>query len=367
MKIRAAVVDEPGGPFVVGELEISGPRSDELLVEMVAVGLCHTDLLARNTDFPVPLPAVFGHEGAGIVREVGEAVEHFTAGDRVLMSFAACHQCVTCRSGAPAYCVDSFARNFGCARPDGSSPLSRAGRRVNGNFFGQSSFASAVVAHHTGVVKVGLDADLKILAPLGCGVQTGAGAVLRSLKCPAGSSIAVFGVGAVGLSAIMGAKLAGCARIVAVDVNQNRLDLALELGATDTLRSAEGLNLSALLMELTRGAGVDSALDTTGRPDVARDAVDALAPMGTFGLIGAAKVGTEVSLDMGHMMLGRSFRGIVEGDSVPQIFIPELIELHRQGRFPFDRLIAEFPFEEINEVAQLAERGEVIKPVLTFG
>jgi aryl-alcohol dehydrogenase len=165
----------------------------------------------------------------------------------------------------------------------------------------------------------------------------------------------------------MASRLAGCAQIIAVDVNQNRLDLARELGATDTLRSAEGLNLSAQLMELTRGAGVDWAVDTTGLPDVARDAVDALAPMGTFGLIGAAKVGTEVSLDMGHMMLGRSFRGIVEGDSVPQIFIPELIELHRQGRFPFDRLIAEFPFEEINEVAQLAERGEVIKPVLTFG
>jgi aryl-alcohol dehydrogenase len=367
MKIRAAVVDEPGGPFVIDDIELSSPRNDELLVEMVAVGLCHTDLVARNADYPVPLPAVFGHEGAGIVREVGNTVQGFAAGDHVLMSFAACHRCVTCRSGAPAYCVDSFARNFGCARPDGTSALSRDGQRVNGNFFGQSSFASAVVVHHSGVVKVDSDADLTLLAPLGCGVQTGAGAVLRSLRCPAGSTIAVCGVGAVGLSAIMAARLAGCSKIAAIDVNESRLKLARELGATDTVRSAEGLSLSAQLLELTRGAGVDWALDTTGRPDVARDAVDALAAMGTFGLIGAAKAGTEVSLDMGHIMLGRSFRGIIEGDSVPQTFIPELIEFHRQGRFPFDRLIAAFPFEEINEVARLAERGDVIKPVLTFG
>jgi aryl-alcohol dehydrogenase len=363
-RIRAAVVERPGAPFELQELELAGPRPDELLVEVAAVGLCHTDLVARDGDYPVPTPAVFGHEGAGIVREVGAAVADFAPGDKVLMSFAACHRCAHCRGGRPSYCKSAFEYNFGCARADGSSALSRAGERVHGHFFGQSSFATAALVAAADAVPVAPDADLTLLAPLGCGIQTGAGAVLRSLRPSVGSSIAIFGTGAVGLSAVMAARVAGCSPIVAVDLHADRLRLAAELGADATIVSGEAATTVATIQEATGGEGVDHALDTTGNPTVVRTAVDSLALAGTFGLIGASKEGTEVSLDMTHMLFGRTFRGIIEGDSVPQDFIPELIALQAAGRFPFERLIEHFPLDEINRAAELSLRGDLIKPVL---
>jgi len=191
MRIRAAVTESEGAPFAIEELEAGELRPDEVLVEVKAAGICHTDLICRDQWMPVPLPAVLGHEGAGIVREVGAFVTKVALGDRVALTFNSCGSCSNCLKGRSTYCVDIFGRNFGAARPDGTSALSREGELVHGHFFGQSSFATHAVAHVRSVVKLPEGVDLGIAAPFGCGIQTGAGGVLNSLQAPAGSSIAV--------------------------------------------------------------------------------------------------------------------------------------------------------------------------------
>jgi len=366
MRITAAVAREKERPFSVEELELEGPRAGEVLVRVVATGMCHTDLICRDQWYPVPLPCVLGHEGAGVVEEVGEGVTKVEPGDRVVLTFASCGKCATCLRGKPSYCLNFFALNFGGARLDGSSPISADGASVHGHFFGQSSFATHALATERNVVKVPGDAPLEILGPLGCGVQTGAGAVLNTLHPEAGSSIVVFGTGAVGLSAIMAARIAGCTTIVGVDVRPGRLELARELGATHALNGAETDAVKAV-KEIT-GGGADFSLETTAVPAVLRQAIDALGPLGTCGVIGAARLGTEAAFDMNDVLVpGKTIRGIVEGDSVPDVFIPRLVKLHAQGRFPLDRLVRFYDLEDINEAARDAEEGGAVKPVLRVG
>jgi aryl-alcohol dehydrogenase len=372
MQITAAVTQEKSAPFTLQTLELDGPRPDEVLVRVVGAGICHTDLSVRDQDFPPILPAVLGHEGAGVVEQVGARVTKVRPGDPVVMTFASCGDCLRCHRGEPAYCASFFALNFSGRRADGSSSFRRDGsveggdgRLIGGHFFGQSSFATYALAGERNVVKVPGGVPLESLGPLGCGVQTGAGAVMNSLRVPAGATIAVFGVGAVGMSAVMAARAVGCTTIIAVDINAERLALSRELGATHVIQAApgaEGEQVKAI-QEMTRG-GADYSLEATGNPSVFRQAVDALGNRGVCGLIGAAPYGTEVSFDMNSIVIGRTIRGIIEGDSVPDVFIPALIELHRQGRFPFDRLIRYYPFQDINQAAEDAHRGATIKPVL---
>jgi aryl-alcohol dehydrogenase len=262
-----------------------------------------------------------------------------------------------------AYCHEFFPRNFAAARADGSSALSKDGERVNGNFFGQSSFASYALCHERNVVRVPQDAPLELLGPLACGVQTGAGAVLNALKVRPGRAFAVFGTGSVGLSAIMAARIAGATTIVAVDINDVRLAFAREVGATHAINSKNEDAVEAL-MQLT-GAGLDYALDTTGLGSVIRAAALSLAPRGVCGVLGASAPGTEITLDEVHFMSGgRRLMGIVEGESVPDVFIPTLIRLYQAGQFPFDRLVKFYPFEEINQAIHDSENGKAIKPIV---
>ncbi len=237
MRIRAAVTESKGAPFALQELDLGELRDDEVLVEVAAAGVCHTDLIIRDQWLPTPLPAVLGHEGAGIVRQVGSAVTEVEVGDRVGMSFNSCGSCPTCRTGRPFYCHDIFGRNFAAARPDGTTALSRDGEPVHSHFFGQSSFATHAVATERNVTVLPEAISLEIAAPLGCGVQTGAGSVLNAFRAPAGSTLAVFGTGGVGLSAVMAGVIAGCTTIIGVDIRPKRLELALELGATHVDRS----------------------------------------------------------------------------------------------------------------------------------
>lgn len=363
MNITAAVVESKGGPFTLQRLELGQLRPNEVLVTIAAVGVCHTDIVVRDQWYPVPLPAVLGHEGAGVVVQVGSSVGGIEPGDRVSLSFNSCGDCRYCLTGRPSYCGDFFARNFGSSRPDGSSPLSRDGALVHGNYFGQSSFATHAVANVRSVVKLTDDIPFEVVAPFGCGIQTGAGSVLNSLRPPAGSSIAVFGVGSVGLAAIMAAALSGCTTIIAVDLKSQRLQMARELGATHVI---DGGSEDAVqrITELTHG-GADYSLEVTASPKVLRQAVECLAPTGQCGLIGAAAFGTEVALDMNSILIpGRTVRGLVEGDSIPQVFIPRLVELWRQGKFPVDRIVATYDFESIERAVHDAETGVVIKPVL---
>jgi aryl-alcohol dehydrogenase len=357
--MKAAVVEQKGGPFALRELELGPLRDDEVLVRVAASGICHTDLICRDQWLPVPLPAVLGHEGAGVVEAVGSAVTEFAPGDRVGMSYDCCGVCPACVRGLGAYCYAFFEHNFAATRPeDGSSCCGE----VNAHFFGQSSFATHSVARARNVVKLPDDVPLEIAAPFGCGIQTGAGAILNAFKPPAGSSIAIFGAGAVGLAAVMAARLAGCTTIVAVDVRAQRLELARTVGATQTVDASTDDPVETI------GATVDYSLEATGSPVVVRQAIDVLAPCGTCGIVGAPALGTEASFDVFFVMsAGRVIRGIVEGEARPKEFLPQLFDLWRRGEFPVDRMMEFYDFDEIDRAAHDAESGAVIKPVLRIG
>ncbi|MBG6094218.1 NAD(P)-dependent alcohol dehydrogenase [Nocardioides luteus] len=362
---QAAVVESAGAPFTVGEVELDALRPDEILVRMVAAGLCHTDLGVASGGLPFPLPGVLGHEGAGVVEEVGSGVRSLVPGDQVLLSFSSCGTCGRCRDGHPAYCDVWLPANLiGGARMDGTSPVRRKGEPVGGHFFGQSSFSRLAVVDERSAVRVGPEADLSLLAPLGCGVQTGVGAVWNVLAPRPGSSVVVLGVGAVGLSAVMAARLTPATRIIAVDRVAERLELAHELGATDVVDAGQVGDLAGALTELTGGA--DGVVETTGNPGVLRHGIDALAPRGTAVIVGAPPFGTEVGIDVNAMLAGKRVVGLTLGDAETRTLIPALARLVVDGRLPLERLVRHYPFEEIQTAVADMVSGATVKPVLTF-
>ena len=366
-KITAAVVTNTGAPFEIEELELDGPRADEILVRIVAVGICQTDVHVRDRLQPAGLPAVLGHEGSGVVEEVGSAVRSVKPGDRVILSYDSCGRCRFCLGGRNSYCEQAMAINFGGSRLDGTNALRRPGNGegtgVHGHFFGQSSFATYALATERNVVKAPDDLPLELLGPLGCGLQTGAGAVLNSLHVPANASIAILGTGAVGLAAVMAARVARANPIIGVDLVPKRLALAAELGATHTI-DARKEDVRERIAQITHGGGVDFALEITALPEMLSLAVDILAPCGTAGQIGGGIPGAKAAIGMSRLLLGRSVRGIIQGDSIPRSFIPKLIEMYRRGEFPFDRLVRFYDFAQINEAVADAASGETIKPIL---
>jgi len=363
MEITAAIAREANKPFTVEKIELDEDiRDDEVLVRVVAAGLCHTDIVCRDQYYPVPLPFVPGHEGAGIVEAVGGSVKKVVAGDHVVLTFNSCGTCASCQEANPGYCHNLFGYNFAGGRPsDGSSPLHKNGELIH-NFFFQSSFGGHAIATERNIVKVRKDAPLELLGPLGCGIQTGAGGVMNSLHPRAGTSIAVFGAGGVGLSAIMAAAIVGCTTIISVDIKPSRLKLAKELGATHTI-DASNTNPVEEIQKIT-GGGADFTMEMTALPQVLRQCVDSLTLRGVCGVIGAAPLGTEVSLDVNSIMFGRTIRGIIEGDSVPDIFIPRMVDLFMQGRFPIDKMMKKYPLTAINDAVADSEKGTAIKPIL---
>ncbi|WP_267717148.1 NAD(P)-dependent alcohol dehydrogenase [Streptomyces sp. CoH17] len=361
-RARAVVVPEPGAPFALREVELEDPRPCEVLVGMTAAGVCHTDL-GIQAGWPRHLtPMVFGHEGAGRVAAVGAEVTGVAPGDAVCLTFASCGLCPRCTAGQPAYCDSARELNLSGGRGDGTTPLRLDGAPLHGGFFGQSSFATYAVVHARGVVKVPAALPAALAAPLGCGAQTGAGTVLNRLRPEPGTSLVVLGAGGVGLSALMAAVAVGCDPVVAVDPVASRRDLAVELGARAALAPDAGL--VAAVRELT-GGGAHHVVDTTGRPGMLDRAVAALRPCGALAFVG---LGGEVTFDMMRLMTkGVRLHGVMEGDSDPARFIPELIALHRRGLFPLERLVTTFPFEEIGAAVAAMRDGSVVKPVLTFG
>jgi aryl-alcohol dehydrogenase len=362
MEIKAAVIYERSGKFTIEQLELSEPNADEVLVRIVATGICHTDLAARDQHLPIPLPSVLGHEGAGVVEKVGSRVTKVKPGDHVALSWMSCGECTSCKAGKDSYCVNFLPLNFSGARPDGTTTLRKGDQVIHGSFFGQSSFANFALATERNIVKVSEDVPLEILGPLGCGIMTGAGAVMNSLQAGPGTSIAIFGVGPVGMSAVLSAVVCECAIIVAVDIHEGRLKVAKEMGATHTVNASKEDPVKAI-QDIT-GGGPHFSLECVGNPAVFRQTVDVLPILGVCGLLGVVAPGTEVSLNMDLIMNGRTIKGIIEGDSIPDQFIPKLIELYKQGRFPFDRLITFYPFDDIEKAVEDMEKGLVIKPVL---
>jgi Zn-dependent alcohol dehydrogenase len=366
MKATAALIREVGGKFGIEDIEVAEPRGNEVRVRIVGVGMCHTDLVARD-GFPVPMPIVLGHEGSGIVEALGPDASGLAVGDHVVLSFNSCGACPTCATDDPAYCHQFMGLNFaGIRLEDGSSPLSQDGAVVHGNFFGQSSFASVAIANARNTVKVDKDLPLDILGPLGCGIQTGAGAVVLSLAIQPGQSLAIFGGGAVGLSGLLGARAVGAGTVIVIEPNAERGQLALELGATHVINPRETDNVLEKVKELSAG-GVNCALDTTGIPDVIGTAYEALGPHGTLGLVAVPPPEALLPASlMSGLVRGVTVKFITEGDADPQRFIPRMLDWYKAGNFPFDRLIKTFPFDQINEAAHASENGSAIKPVLVF-
>lgn len=366
VQAQAALVRQVGGPFTLETVEVAAPREHEVRVKMVAVGMCHTDLVARD-GFPVPLPIVLGHEGAGVVESVGSKVKGVKPGDHVVLSFNSCADCPTCHQSLPAYCYNFLPNNFSGVRPaDGTTALSQDGAVVHGNFFGQSSFGSYAVAHERNTVVVDKSLPLELLGPLGCGIQTGAGAVINSLGLKQGESLAVFGGGAVGLSALLGARAVDAGTVIVIEPNAERGRLALELGATHVINPKETPDVLARIKELS-GGGVTHAVDTTGIPAVIGVAVETMLPNGMLGLIAVPPPDAMLPANMMSMLMrGVGVKCITEGDADPQTFIPRMLAYYKAGKFPFDKLIRKFPFAQINEAAQASESGAAIKPVLVF-
>jgi aryl-alcohol dehydrogenase len=360
----AAVARVPGGPFSLEAIQIEDPRPNEVLVRIKGVGLCHTDLaFAARLQIMKP-PAVLGHEGAGVVEKVGSAVRSVQAGDHVVSTFDSCGACPRCTSGEPAYCASFAKLNFAGGRTDGSSTVQIGAERASANFFGQSSFATYALAHERNVIKIDRDVPIELMGPLGCGVQTGAGAIMRSLACRKNSSLLVLGAGAVGLSAVLGARIQECATIIVVEPKQARRDLALELGATHAI-DPTGIDLASTVRKIVP-AGVDYAFDTSGLKQVISAAIGCLGQHAKFGLV-AIPPNIDDSLNIPITALvsgGFSFIGIMEGDSEPASFIPQMVALYRAGRFPFDRLLSPYKLQDINVAIADHLAGKCVKPVM---
>lgn len=346
----------------VEALQIDEPRDNEILVKVVGTGICHTDLGMRDSPTRVPKPIVLGHEGAGVVVKTGKHVSKVKPGDHVVMTFNSCGHCPSCYRGDSVYCSDLIRLNFSGHRDDGSTALSDGTSPVYSHFFAQSAFATYAICTERNVVPVRSDIPLEKLGPLGCGIQTGAGAVINSLKVSPGDSIAVFGTGSVGLAAVMAAKVSGAGLVIAVDTHPKRLETARKLGATHVINPKD-TDVFAQIKALAP-LGINFALDTTGNLDIIREAVAHLGSRGVCGLINTAK-GADLSANILNMVVGgRVVKGIHQGDSVPEIFIPQMIELYMKGQFPFDELITYYDLSEINQAIADMERGETIKPVV---
>ncbi|MDR3268385.1 MAG: NAD(P)-dependent alcohol dehydrogenase [Tannerella sp.] len=363
MKITAAVTHEKGR-LSLEEVELASPKPSEVLVRIIASGICHTDTAGINQFIPVALPAVFGHEGAGIVEEVGMAVETLKKGDRVILTFPSCGTCDYCISGHPYACDRLNTLFFDGTYRDGTKRLSQNGKAIS-SFFGQGAFATYAVVDARNAVKAVVDSDeaLSYLCALGCGVQTGAGAVLNGMKPEAGSSLVVFGCGSVGMSGIMAGVIAGCSRIIAVDVVPERLALAKELGATHAL-NGQDVDAVAEIRQITEG-GAGYSLESSGVPSLVLQALSCLKRLGKCVLVsvtGPAEI--PVPLEMSLMNPSVTLMGLTEGASNPQVFIPQLVQFYKEGRLPVNKLVKFYDFKDIEQAFDDTHRRLTVKPVL---
>ena len=371
MRVTAAVVEELHGPFTIQELELDEPGPGEALVRVVASGMCHTDAITRAGDLPMPFPGVLGHEGAGEVVAVGEGVTKVAVGDKVVIGWASCGECRNCRDGEPRYCARLGEALCGGGRllgpRAGESALHRPdGGDVHSHFFGQSSFSTYSLTWADSLVVVPPDAPVELLGPLACGIATGAGAVFHTVRPGPGSSLVVYGAGAVGLAAVMAARLTPATTIIAVDRHPSRLALAEELGATHTVLAGDSDGDGDPVAEVHRicGGPADFALECTGVIPVVRQAADSVGMLGTCVLIGGAPAGAEFALDHLTTLWGKRIVGTLGGSGRSDTLIGTLVELHRQGRFPFDRLVRFYELADIDEALEASSRGDVLKPVL---
>ncbi len=371
MQITAPVMAKADGlvsrrSIKLEAVELEGPREDEVLIRVTSCGVCGTDKGCIHGVEPYPTPGVLGHEGAGVVEEVGSRVTLVRPGDRVMIGFPYCGRCRTCRRGEPRYCEQGKDLMFSGYRLDGSSPMKRAdGTKLAGRFFQQSSWATHTIAQERQLAKVPEGLDLDYAGPYGCSISTGAGAVLNELRPIPGSSLAVFGAGNVGLAAIMAARLTGATMIIAVDQVPERLALARELGATHTL--VHGAGTVAELVELTKGT-LDASIEATDGSNLVAEAIEALGIRGTCAMVGGAKMTAAVKFNHPDVLLkGKRIIGVLGGGGQTPAFLVSLMELQRDGRFPLDKLVRFYDFADISQAVDDSDNGSTVKPVLRMG
>jgi S-(hydroxymethyl)glutathione dehydrogenase/alcohol dehydrogenase len=368
MKVKAAVAWEAAKPLEIEEIELAAPKEGEVLVRLAATGVCHTDAYTLSGRDPEGLfPAVLGHEGAGVVEEVGPGVRSVAAGDHVIpLYIPECRQCRYCLSGKTNLCITLRATQGRGVMPDGTSRLSHGGRLLH-HYMGTSTFAECTVLPEIAVAKVRKDAPLDKICLLGCAVTTGIGAVLHTAKVEPGSSLAVFGLGGVGLSVIQGAVLAGAERIIAVDTNPKKFELARQFGATEFVNPAEVSDVAQAIVDATDG-GVDYSFECVGNVDLMGQALACTARgWGQSIIIGVAGAGEEIHARPFLLVTGRSWRGTAFGGTKGRTQLPRFVDRYMDGHIKLDEMVnATMPLEKINDAFDLMHRGEVIRSVILY-
>jgi len=363
--MKAAVLYEINTPLKVEDLTLDEPQENEVLVKIVATGVCHSDLHFMKGDMPQPLPFVPGHEGAGIVEKVGPGVTTLQPGDHVILMVAfSCGKCPRCAEGRPSLCVENLPIQMMATLPGGGIRLHKGDQAIN-HLFGLACYAEKVVVHERSAVKVREDAPFEVVCTLGCGVSTGLGMSINTAGIRPGDSIAIFGCGGVGLSAVMGAKLAGAGTIIAVDTLDNKLQKAKELGA-DYVINVSQEEPQAKVTELT-GGGADYAVECIGKVDVMVQALGSIRIGGTCIIAGMAPLADQLTIAPFHFLLGKTIKGSTQGDVIPSIDIPKYIDLFMAGKLPIDKLITKsYKLDQLNEAFEALEKGEIIKSIIKF-
>jgi S-(hydroxymethyl)glutathione dehydrogenase/alcohol dehydrogenase len=364
--MKAAILYEINKPLVIEDIPIPQPRDNEVLVKIVATGVCHTDLHPIKGDLPVPLPIVLGHEGAGIVKKVGNGVKNLKEGDHVILPVMPfCGACPSCHMGKPYLCLTTAPLLFAGTMVDGTKRLFRENGEELNHFFCQSSFAEYAVADFRGAVKIREDAPLDKVAVFGCGATTGIGSIVNTAKVEAGARIAIFGCGGVGLSAIMAARMVGAGLIIAVDITESKLKMAQEFGAHITINGSNE-NPVERILEITNG-GVDYAFEFIGNVNVMEQAYNSSRPGGMTVIIGSAPAGAKLSIDPAGLLYEKTIMGTIAGSFRAGIDIPRYVELYMQKKIDLDKLITNsFPLEEINQAFEVMKKGEVGRSVIVF-
>jgi aryl-alcohol dehydrogenase len=365
MEITAAVLRAKDQPLSIEQLQLKELGDDEIIVRIAGTGICHTDISCQEYKVPVPLPIVLGHEGAGIVEKVGKSVTKVAPNDHVVLLMPSCGICPMCLEGKVWWCYYGLYVYFGI----GSAPVPRFQPYVDGvtgGFLGQSSFASHVLTKEKGVTKVNPKAPIDILGPFACSVLTGAGTVFHALNVEAGSTIAIFGVGAIGLNALIATNLSACSTIIAIDIVDERLKLAEELGATHVINAKKVTNISKAIKDILPN-GVDYVVDTTAINDNIVHAIDAISKGGTIGLLGVARVEAALNVNMYALLVkGVRIKAIAAGEVIADNFIPKMVDLFMQGKYPITKMITHYPFEQIQQAMNDQRQCKIIKAVLNF-
>ena len=369
MKVRAAVATKAGVPLEITTVDLDGPRAGEVLVEIKATGVCHTDAFTLSGKDPEGLfPAILGHEGAGVVVETGAGVTTLKPGDHVIpLYIPECRNCPACLSGKTNLCIAIRETQGKGLMPDGTSRFAQAGRMIH-HYMGTSTFANYTVVPEIALAKVREDAPFDKICYIGCGVTTGLGAVINTAKVQPGDRVVVFGIGGIGLNVIQGARLAGAAMIVALDVNPAREPIARKFGATHFVNPAELKgDLIAHLVDLTRG-GADFSFECVGNPKLMRQALECCQRgWGTSVIIGVAGAGEEIATRPFQLVTGRTWKGTAFGGARGRRDVPRIVDWYMERRINIDDLITHtLPLDRINEAFDLMHAGKSIRSVVTF-